>query len=114
MSILFKEENSIMRKIFTFTLLISLLFSICYTTKTLATNIAFTEQNTNIYNVTMKQDLLCLMLAYPEYITNIEENDGYIYLVMKSGKKLRYDDKAQKNSEKKLINPDLQDTLEQI
>ena len=62
----------------------------------------------------MKQDLLCLMIAYPEYITNIEEKNGYVYLVMKSGKKIIYDDKAKKNSEEKLTNADLQDTLEQI
>jgi len=102
-----------MRKMYTCTIVISLLFNLIAHSKILATNVTVNTQNTNIYNVTMKQDLLCLMLAYPEYITNIEENDGYIYLVMKSGKKLRYDDRLQKNSETKLINPDLQDTLEQ-
>ncbi|MBU3143945.1 M15 family metallopeptidase [Clostridium sp. CF012] len=77
-------------------------------------NTIFTEENTNIYKVTMKQDLLCLMIAYPEYITNIEEKNGNMYLVLKSGKKLVYDDKIRKNSQEKLISPDLQDTLEQL
>lgn len=79
-----------------------------------AMNVTFTNQNTNKYNIIMKQDLLCLMISYPEYITNIEENNGYVYLIMKSGKKLCYDDKKEKNSQEKLANPDLQDTLDQI
>ncbi|MBU3091884.1 M15 family metallopeptidase [Clostridium sp. CF011] len=79
-----------------------------------ATNFTFTDQNANKYNIIMKQDLLCLMIAYPEYITNIEENNGHVYLIMKSGKKLCYDDKKEKNSQEKLSNPDLQDTLDQI
>ena len=54
------------------------------------------------------------MIAYPEYITNVEENNGYSYLIMKSGKKLLYDDKKVKTSQQKLVYPDLQDTLEQI
>lgn len=67
------------------------------------------------YNVTMKQDILCLMMAYPEYITNIEcKEDGRVYLVMKSGRKLLYDDKREKSSSEKLSNPDLQDMLEQV
>jgi hypothetical protein len=110
----FKEENIIMKKKLTFILLISLLLNIGNITMISASNVTFRSDNTNIYNITMKQDLLCLMIAYPEYITNIEENNGYVYLVMKSGKKLLYDDKARKNSEEKLANPDLQDTLEQI
>jgi hypothetical protein len=103
-----------MKKNFTFILLICLLFNIGNITIASATNITFVNENTKPYNVTMKQDLLCLMIAYPEYITNIEEKDGYVYLVMRSGKKLLYDDKVKKNSEEKLSNPDLQDSLDQI
>ncbi|MBE6062642.1 MAG: M15 family metallopeptidase [Clostridium butyricum] len=63
----------------------------------------------------MKQDLLILMMAYPEYITNIEKDDyGNVYVVMKSGKKFIYDDKKNKTSETKINNPDLQDILEDI
>lgn len=94
-------------------LLISLLLNIGKITLIQATNATFSSGN-NIYNVTMKQDLFCLMIAYPEYITNIEDNNGFVYLVMKSGKKILYDDKAKKNFQEKLSSPDLQDTLEQI
>lgn len=65
------------------------------------------------YDVTLKQDLLCLMLAYPEHIAGVEKTDNGVYLVMKSGQKLIYDDKKAKNPEQKLANPDLQDMLEQ-
>ena len=54
------------------------------------------------------------MMAYPEYIVNIERKDnGSVYLIMKSGKKVIYDDKKIKNFEQKLGNPDLQDMMEQ-
>jgi len=103
-----------MRKFFTFTILFSLLLNIGKITIASAVDVTNKDDNSNKYNKTMKQDLLCLMLAYPEYITNIEENGGYFYLIMKSGKKLIYDDKKTKNSQEKLANPDFQDTLEQL
>jgi hypothetical protein len=66
------------------------------------------------YSITMKQDLLSLMMAYPEYTSGVlKESSGKVYLVMKSGKKVLYDDKKSKNFEEKLNNPDLQDMLEQ-
>lgn len=47
----------------------------------------------------MKQDLLCLMMAYPEYIIDIKsEIDGNVYVILKSGRKLIYDDMKQKPS----------------
>ena len=68
-----------------------------------------------IYDITMKHDLLCLMMAYPEYIKNIaRKTDGSVYVVMKSGKQILYDDKKVKSFQEKLGNPDLQDMLEQI
>ncbi len=91
-----------------------LLFRILNVTIGPALNVAFAKENTDIYNVTMKQDLLCLMIAYPEYVVNVEKKNGSIYLLLKSGKKILYDDKTIKNSQEKLANPDLQDTLEQI
>ena len=67
------------------------------------------------YKTRMKQDLLVLMLAYPDYITDIScENNGDVFIVMKSGKKFIYDDKKTKNPQEKLCNPDLQDMLEEI
>jgi hypothetical protein len=66
------------------------------------------------YTTEMKQDILTLMLAYPEYILGVEKKDSdEVYLIMKSGKKILYDDKKQKSHEEKLSNPDLQDMLEQ-
>lgn len=67
------------------------------------------------YDTQMKQDILVLMLAYPEYIINVEKtSDNKVYCIMKSGKKIIYDDKLKKTHEEKLNNPDLQDLLEQI
>lgn len=66
------------------------------------------------YETTMKRDLLCLMMAYPEYIINVKrENNGDVYLLMKSGKKVIYDDKKNKNFNEKLYNTDIQDMMEQ-
>lgn len=74
-----------------------------------------TENNENKYKVTMKQDFLCLMMAYPDYAVDVEKGDnGAFYLIMKSRKKILYDDKKAKNFAQKLSNPDLQDMLEQI
>ncbi len=62
----------------------------------------------------MKQDILVLMLSYPEYIVGVEKkNNDEVYLIMKSGKKIIYDDKIKKSHEEKLQNPDIQDMLEQ-
>lgn len=67
------------------------------------------------YDTQMKQDILILMLAYPEYIVKVEKtSDNKVYCTMKSGKKIIYDDKLEKTHEQKLNNPDLQDMLEQI
>lgn len=65
------------------------------------------------YNVSMKQDLLCLMLAYPGYITDLEKSGERVYIILKSGKKLLYDDMKVKSQEGRLAYPDLQDMLEQ-
>jgi len=65
------------------------------------------------YGIEMKQDLLCLMLAYPGYIDNIEKAGDRVYIVMKSGRKLLYDDRKAKDAATKLAYPDLQDMLEQ-
>jgi hypothetical protein len=68
-----------------------------------------------VYQAVMKRDILCLMLAYPEYVTGVEKTpEGKVYVVLKSGKKILYDDKKKKNSWQKSSNPDLQDSLEQI
>lgn len=66
------------------------------------------------YLTTAKRDILCLMMAYPDYITGVEEKEGKVYLVMKSGKSILYDDGENKTYEQKLANPDLQDSMEDI
>jgi hypothetical protein len=102
-----------MKKIITYLMIVFLCIDSGYTAKAANSNTCRYE-NSNIYQMTMKQDLLCLMMAYPEYITDIElKDDGSVYLVMKSGKKVIYDDKKTKNFEQKLENPDLQDMMEQ-
>jgi len=67
------------------------------------------------YKIRMKQHLLCLMMAYPEHIVDIKcSDDDNVYLIMKSGAKLLYDDKKNKSLNEKIANPDLQDMMEQI
>lgn len=69
----------------------------------------------DMYDITMRRDLLCLMMAYPEIISEVERvSNGEVYVVMNSGNKILYDDKKQKSYEQKLANADLQDTLEQL
>lgn len=77
-------------------------------------NIYENEVNEKKYINTMKQDILCLMMAYPEHIKNIEVADDKVYLIMSSGKKILYDDKKQKTLQEKEINGDIQDMMEQI
>lgn len=75
---------------------------------------AYTNSIDSDYKITMKQDILSLMMAYPEYIVDVEKReDEKVYLVMKSGKRIIYDDKTVKSFEQKLANPDLQDMMEQ-
>ena len=79
------------------------------------TSLSINENSKNIdYKTCMKQDLLILMVAYPEYITDILYENNDVYIVMKSGKKFIYDDKKNKTPEEKLSNPDLQDMMEQL
>lgn len=67
------------------------------------------------YERIMKQDILSLMMAYPDYISDvIQEENGSVHVVMKSGKKVLYDDKREKSFEGKIANPDIQDMMEQI
>lgn len=94
-----------------FLLISNLLFPI----KSYALNNTLKEIDNVSYDVTMKQDILCLMIAYPEYISDIVCSDnGNVSIVMKSGRKILYDDKRTKSFDQKLSNSDLQDTMEQI
>lgn len=67
------------------------------------------------YNTNMKRDILILMMSYPDYIADVsKDHDGSVYIIMKSGKKILYDDKIEKSFQQKLADPDLQDTMDQI
>lgn len=70
--------------------------------------------NNQDYIIEMKRDILSLMLAYPDYIKDVEKtSNDKVYIIMKSGKKILYDDKREKSHEEKLANPDIQDMMEQ-
>ncbi|MBM7834390.1 M15 family metallopeptidase [Clostridium sardiniense] len=70
--------------------------------------------NSEDYLIEMKRDILSLMLAYPEHIQGVEKkSDDKVYIIMKSGKKILYDDKREKGHDEKLSNPDIQDMMEQ-
>jgi hypothetical protein len=78
-------------------------------------NRAAEEPKATTYDVMMKRDFLCLMMAYPQDITGVEiGEDSLVYVIMKSGKRILYDDKKSKSYEGKLNNADLQDMMEQL
>ena len=70
--------------------------------------------DTPSYETTAKRDLLALLLAYPDEIKDLIREKDNIFLIMKSGRKIIYDDKKQKSFEQKLAAADLQDMLEQL
>jgi len=102
-----------MKKIFILLIVFSVLLnSGCVKKESLQNSIS--NNNSEIYDIKMKQDLLCLFMGYPEYVKGITKENEKIYLIMKSGKKIIYDDKIKKSNEGKINNPDLQDMLEVI
>lgn len=77
------------------------------------TTILVSDKKENI--VRMKQHILCIMMAYPEYVMDLKiSENGNVYLIMKSGKEILYDDGKSKSPEEKLSNPDLEDMMEPI
>ncbi|MCT4617975.1 MAG: M15 family metallopeptidase [Marinisporobacter sp.] len=104
-----------MKKGVTFIILSCLLLISGCSQKEYLKNFTADQSKKDEYYVTMKRDLLCLMMAYPEDITGVEKGKkDRVYILMKSGKKILYDDKEKKNDQQKLQNPDLQDMMEQI
>lgn len=100
-----------MKKIISVLTVICLVLNINIEAKALNLGCIDSDEYTN----TMKRDLLCLMMAYPEYVKDITRTeDDKVYLIMKSGRKVLYDDKKNKNFEEKLAYTDLQDMLEQV
>lgn len=73
------------------------------------------DLNSDEYIASMKRDILCLMIAYPNYISDIEAGkDGRVYIVMKTGKRILYDDKKDKGLDSMVSNPDIQDMMKDI
>lgn len=66
------------------------------------------------YSIMLKRDVLVLMMAYPESIAGVETIDNNVYLAMKSGNRILYDDKKVKTFDEKITNADLQDMLETL
>lgn len=66
------------------------------------------------YDVTARRDLLTLMMAYPGQIIGVAKDSQSIYVVMKSGARLIYDDKKVKSFDDVLVDADLQDMLSQV
>ncbi|MEG1256102.1 M15 family metallopeptidase [Clostridium sp.] len=106
-----------MKKLFICGLLILGIFIAMSNPIVLADDIEETKKSSKDanYNITMKQDILTLMMAYPEYISGIEKaEEGKVFLITTSGKKILYDDKQSKNFNQKMDNADIQDILEEI
>lgn len=102
-----------MKKVKAFILILCLIIASVYLINSPQQSAAFTKTSMSSYDITMKQDLLSLMMAYPEHISNVEQSEGRVYILMKSGKKILYDDKNPKSIETKIAYPDLQDMMEQ-
>jgi len=103
-----------MKKAFICALLLCLCISNGCTKKYSVPNMTSGGFNEKVYDITMKQDILCLMMAYPGYIKDVKKTDDGVYIVMNSGNHILYDDKKEKNFNEKLNNADLQDMMEQV
>lgn len=63
----------------------------------------------------VKQDILSIMMGYPGLIKDIQKDEqGKIYLITLSGRRILYDDGADKGFDAKVNNADIEDTLHQI
>lgn len=93
-----------MRKIFIVLIAVVLFF-----------NLGLVNVKARDYKTTMRQDLLVMMMAYPENIKNIEvKEDKKIYLVTKEGKYILYDDMKVRSNDEKNSSGDIQDMLSVI
>lgn len=66
------------------------------------------------YIINMKRDILSIMMGYPDYVKDIKVKDGNVYLIMKSGNSIVYDDKKDKSEEGILECADIHDSLKQV
>ena len=83
--------------------ILSMITVFAYTANNTQPCFAYIEPVESSYEITMKQDLLCLMMAYPEHIESVEKLEGQVYVTMKSGRKILYDDKKTKGMEANCI-----------
>ncbi len=102
-----------MKKICTFCVLCILFISIFFTWKKNEGYEVFKTNYNKKYNINMKKDILSLMMGYNGYIVDLDISDGKVYLIMKSGNRILYDDKKNKTIQEKINNPDLQDMMEE-
>lgn len=106
-----------MKKILLLMLLVMVIFTFTSSCsdKVIENNTVSLRDNLSQYDITMRRDLLCVMMAYPEYVKGVERgSEDSVYLVMKSGNKLLYDDKRTKTLDGKMNNSDIQDMMEQL
>lgn len=86
----------------------------CRSVKGLENSISNGDVETN-YDITMKQDILSLMMAYPKDITGVKKDiNESVYILLNSGNKIIYDDQRKKSFTEKLENPDIQDMMDQM
>jgi hypothetical protein len=73
----------------------------------------FLSKETKI-NREIKLDLFSVLLSYKGYCVGLEMKGENIYIIMKGGNRILYDDKIDKTFNQKLNNSDLEDMLKQI
>ncbi|MDF2673328.1 MAG: family metallopeptidase [Clostridiales bacterium] len=109
------KELEDMKRVIVCVMIITVFISFNMEKKEVSANSVYIQKTSMEYEDNMKRDLLCIMMAYPEYVASVEKNtNGSVYAVMKSGAKLLYDDKQNKSYDEKLNNPDIQDMMEQL
>lgn len=112
MSIIRKDNDMKKRIIIVISILLMLLTS-CNKNEFIS-DMVYPSEEIDSYKVNMKRDILSLMMAYPEHIKDLTKDGENVYILMKSGNKILYDDRIKKSFDEKLNNPDLQDMMEQI
>lgn len=102
-----------MKRILSIIILFSFLINIFWFLYVPEEIISSSTINNPMYSVEMKRDLLCIMISYPQYVLGVEQKGGFAYLIMKSGRRILYDDKRAKTHDEKIASSDIQDMMEQ-
>lgn len=102
-----------MKKIYSFLVIGILVINILFIYLNNEDYEVFKNENDKKYNIEMKRNILSLMMGYSGYIVDVDILDNKVYLIMKSGNKILYDDKKNKTIQEKINNPDLQDMMEE-